>query len=425
MKSIVHYSLVFFWGAGILYAQDRPAVYLSKKEIEQQFLDNNLQLIAQKFAIELAQAEVIQAKLWPNPTFSVSEVNMWKNGSSETLPSLYGRHGQHQQIALEIEQLIETAGKRQKRIQLQQLYVKDQELSFQETLRELKFDLRQHLIDLQALQAEEQLIVTQLELFKNLSDGYEKQWKAGNVSEMDFVRIAAEKLNFESEITVLQAEKTAILQKINHYVSNPNPDLLVLTDDWELPQILLENQPFLLDTALENRNDFQLIQNQLQIGKQQLAVEKAEKVPNITISASYDRGGNIMRDFVGVGASIELPLFNRNQGNIKKAETVIAQTSKEIDRKELTIKTEVQKNIQQLRQLNTILQQQNSDFEKQLQNALEKYTRNFQNRNISVLEFVDFVATYLNNMKNLIEHKKRYLNTFEELQYNIGKDINI
>lgn len=423
MKSIIQYSLVFFLGSGILYAQDSPAVYLSKKEIEQQFLENNLQLIAQKFDIEQAEAEVMQARLWPNPTFNVSEVNMWKNSSSETLPYLYGRHGQHQQIALELEQLIETAGKRQKRIKLQQLHVKDQELAFQETLRELKFDLRQHLIDLQALQAEEQLISNQLELFKNLSDAYEKQWKAGNVSEMDFVRIAAEKLNFESEITVLQAEKTAIIQKINHYTSNSHTGYLVLTDHWELPPVPLENPQSLLNTAFENRNDFQLIQNQLQIGKQQLAVEKAEKVPNITIGVNYDRGGNIMRDFVGVSASIDLPLFNRNQGNIRKAETAITQTSKEIDLKELTITTEVQKNIQQLSQLNTILQKQNPDFEKQLQNALEKYTRNFQNRNISVLEFVDFVETYLNNMKNLIQHRKRYLNTFEELQYSIGKDI--
>lgn len=77
-------------------------------------LQHNGQLIAQKYQIAASDALIVQEKLWSNPTLSISEVNLWKNGTSETLPYLFGKYGQQQQVAVELEQLIETAGKRQK-----------------------------------------------------------------------------------------------------------------------------------------------------------------------------------------------------------------------------------------------------------------------------------------------------------------------
>ncbi len=47
-------------------------------DLENQFIQNNSQLLASKFNIDKAQAEIIQEKLWANPTLSISEVNLWK-----------------------------------------------------------------------------------------------------------------------------------------------------------------------------------------------------------------------------------------------------------------------------------------------------------------------------------------------------------
>ena len=86
------------------------------QEIETHFLQNNLSLIAKKYQISESEALLIQEKLLPNPSLAISEVNFWKNGSSEQMPYLFGKYGQTQQISLELEQLIETAGKRKKRV---------------------------------------------------------------------------------------------------------------------------------------------------------------------------------------------------------------------------------------------------------------------------------------------------------------------
>ena len=135
-----------------LFSQEAVESRLRKSEIEQVFLAHNLSLMAQRFHIQQADAAVLQAKLWPNPTISISEVNLWKNSSSESFPALIGHYGKYQQLAVELEQTIEMAGKRKKRVQLQLLEKENARLQFEELLRNLKYDLRSQCLELQILQ---------------------------------------------------------------------------------------------------------------------------------------------------------------------------------------------------------------------------------------------------------------------------------
>jgi len=413
----------FMMGTFHSLAQDGTSRALAKGEIEQQFLSTNLTLLAGKYQIEQARAAILQARLWPNPTFSISEVNLWRNNPAETMPPIVGKWGKHQQVSMELEQMIETAGKRQKRIQLERLNLKSKELEFEETLRNLKFDLRESIIELQALQVQETLYQSQFELFNNLSEVFYKHWKEGNVSEMEYVRIHSEMLSFQNELTEIRNDKLLRIQKIKTYINLDEDPLIVIADTLAIDRFVI---PQLLQwklDALENRADFRLASNQVEISRQQLAVEEAERKPNVQLSLGYDRGGNIMQDFVGIGASIDLPIFNRNQGNIKIARLDIEKSNAALTQNKLMIVNELDASVTRLAQLQSIIEKLGGQFENQLDQSLEKYTRNFQNRTISVLEFVDFVSSYLDNKKNLIDRKEQYLKTIEELQYVIGKDI--
>ena len=63
------------------------------KDLEGQFLKNNALLIANKYNIDKADVEIIQEKLWQNPTLSISEVNLWKTYAVEEQPYLIGKYG--------------------------------------------------------------------------------------------------------------------------------------------------------------------------------------------------------------------------------------------------------------------------------------------------------------------------------------------
>ncbi|MGE8242091.1 MAG: TolC family protein, partial [Sphingobacterium sp.] len=166
----IHITLVILLGLNSrLIAQEMPEKRLQKSEIEQVFLTHNLSLMAQRFQMKQAEAAVLQAKLWPNPKISIGEVNLWKNSSSEELPALIGNYGRYQQVEMELEQTIELAGKRKKRVQLQLLEKENAQLQFEELLRNLKYDLRSQCLELQVLQEKERLYSNQVGIFHKLA----------------------------------------------------------------------------------------------------------------------------------------------------------------------------------------------------------------------------------------------------------------
>ncbi len=405
-----------------LMAQEAEQNRLKKSEIEQVFLAHNLTLLAQRFHIQQAEAGMLQAKLWPNPKIEISEVNLWKNPSSETLPALIGHYGKNQQVALELEQTIELAGKRKKRIQLQLLEKENAKLQFEELLRNLKYDLRNKCIELQVLQERERLYSDQVTIFHKLAQSYQKQWKEGNVSEMDYLRIQSESIAFANKLSEIQQQKIEKMNAVAQYLGSKGQALSII-DTLGIPVFIGNKANEWKLMALDSRSDYKLIHNELKKSKAQLEIEKAERVPDLQVSLNYDRGGNIMRDFVGVGLAMDLPLFNRNQGNIKVAQLELEKNKVEIEQFRIDIEREIGFLAARLSNLESSLKATDQQFDGKLDIALERYVRNFQQQRLTIVEFIDFINNYMENKEAILERRANYLQYGEELAYLIGKDI--
>jgi len=405
-----------------LFSQEAVENRLRKAEIEQVFLAHNLTLMAQRFHMQQAEAAVLQAKLWPNPTISISEVNLWKNPSSESFPALIGNYGKYQQVAVELEQTIEMAGKRKKRVQLQLLEKENAQLQFEELLRNLKYDLRSQCLELQILQEKEKLYNSQVDIFQTLAKSYQNQWKEGNVSEMDYLRIQSESIAFGNKLNEIQQEKITKMNEVARYLGDKGT-ALTISDTIGIPHFLQGKKQEWKMMALDNRSDYKIIHNELKKSDAQLKIEKAERIPDLQVSMNYDRGGNIMRDFIGLGVAMDLPLFNRNQGNIKIAKLELEKNKVEIEQFRIDIEREIDFLSERLSNLETSLKTTDMGFDGKLDVALERYVRNFQQRRLTIVEFIDFINNYMENKESILERRAKYLQYKEELMYLIGKDI--
>lgn len=128
-------------------AQKSDTLRLSLVAAETIFLKENLLLIAEKLQIEQAEALLMQAKLWPNPSLNIEEVNLWASQRQlsyfgEELPPLIGNRGRNQQISIELEQLILTAGKRRKLMAIEEVSVDLSRQYFEDLLRNLRTEFR-------------------------------------------------------------------------------------------------------------------------------------------------------------------------------------------------------------------------------------------------------------------------------------------
>ena len=142
-----------------------------------------------------------------------------------------------------------------------------------------------------------------------------------------------------------------------------------------------------------------------------------------TLGINYDRGGNIMRDFIGLGVAMDLPLFNRNQRNIKIAKLELEKNKVEIEQFRIDIEREIDFLSERLSSLETSLKTTDIGFDGKLDVALERYVRNFQQRRLTIVEFIDFINNYMENKESILERRAKYLQYKEELMYLIGKDI--
>src|SRR5690606_33695397 len=147
-----------------------------------------------------------QERMWQNPVLSVEQINLWANSSSEQLAHLWGNYGNTQQISIDVEQLIETAGKRKKRVAIKQSEKQDAQLDFEELVRELKWELRNSCIDLQVVQLREQQCNHSVVFFSMLRDSYKKQSERQLIAKADFLRVQSELMRLKQEWIAVQDE---------------------------------------------------------------------------------------------------------------------------------------------------------------------------------------------------------------------------
>ena len=357
-------------------------IIFSRKNAETLFLQNNLSLIAEKLNIDIAQAQIIQAKVWPNPTFSLNEINLWRNTGSEELPAIWGNYGRYQEFGASLEQLVYTAGKRKKMIAIEQVGSDMAEEYYKNFLRNLKMEFRNNLSAMQYNQAKNVVYQKQLQSFQNLVKAYEIQVKQGNISQGDYIRLKASELEFLNEINAIKIENNALQSEMKKLLHLAPTTFIKIDQEDIIPDMTAVNNlniQKVIDEVENYRPDVKLAKLNEKYNQKKYDYQKALKTPDITLEASYDRGGNIMRNFFGLGFSIDLPVFDRNQGNIKAAQFSVEQSK--LNKEELlnSAQAEIFETYNNFKAVQKLYENQGADYQQKLDKMLESYLLSFKN----------------------------------------------
>lgn len=420
---LVFISSFIFFGS---FAQE-DTLRLSRREAEAMFLKENLLLMAEKMKISGAEALVQQAKLWPNPNFTLDQVNLWatrgQTGGQEVVPPLWGSFGRNRQFGAELEQLIETAGKRRKEVAIEQAGIEKAAAEFSDLLRELKLKLRNSMTGLQVAQERKLNEEARLSSVRSLGQAYQNQANQGNIPRNEAARLKALELEIRKELREIAESSFERQAELKQLLNLDPAGVLVLTDPLE-PD--MNGYKWLSADALINeadRPDLKLSRLEEAYYGKILALEQARRIPDLTLRAQYDRNGNTMLNFFGVGASIDLPLFNRNQGNIQHAGINIRRAQSLVQQQQHRVNTEIIQAQQALKNALDFYNGMEESYNNTLDELLDVYTRNFMNRNISMLEYLDFSDTYRNSKQIRIEAGKEVREQAEKLNYVLGKDL--
>lgn len=415
----------FFSIPVLAFSQQVDTLKLSLQEAEKIFLQNNLPLIIEKLNINQADARILQAKVWPNPQFTLEEVQLFVDGTTEEIPPLFGNFWRDRNVAAQLEQLVYTAGKRRKTIALEMRNKDLAETAFTDLLQALKTEFRQNMAELLYLQKVQGGYDFQLAEVNKLLKAQELQLKQGNISQVELYRLKALQISLQGEVNGLHEDITEKQMELKTLMFLEPKTYLVVADEniEESVQKLKQYNLQELITLSDNNAGLKATRDQIKISEAQLAIEKANKVPDLNLKVSYDRQGSVMRNFVGLGVSLDLPLFDRNKGNIKEAQfelekSVLTEKQKVSELNNTVFKkwTDLNKSIQ-------LYEKIDKDYLDKLEGMSQSIAKSFQQHHLSLLEFLDFFESFRESKEKYYESLKNIILKKEDLNYLIGGEL--
>ena len=163
---------------------------------------------------------------------------------------------------------------------------------------------------------------------------------------------------------------------------------------------------------------------QTQFHERELSYERSHRIPDLTVSAFFDRhdGAFDMPNFFGFGVSLDLPIFDRNQGNIRVARFSIDQANFLSQQQENIVRHEVVEAYQNFLMAHRLYERVNggASLASELDAMLDAQLRNLMLRNIGILEFLDFIETYKTSKHTILIARKNLTTAFQTLQYVVG-----
>lgn len=399
----------------VAHAQDTLRVTV--RQADSLFLKNNLTLLAERYQIDIAKAAEIQDRLWDNPNLSV-ELSAF-NPSRGWLD--VGGKGQK---FISLQQVISRAGKRRKQVALDVEATRKTELEFFELARTLKFDLRQLFFETYFLGKTLQLMDGQIATLASTVEAFDKEYGRNNVSLKEVVRLKALLFQLRNNYANILFEITENQRDLRVYF-NSEGYVLPVVDSLETERYHIGTQTpeALRELALLRRTDLKIAESAVKQAELNYNLQRALAKPNIEVGAVYDQASNYQNNYFGISASMDLPFFNRNQGNIRAAKTGISYFKTQQSAKRNSIFNEVNAAWNKVTVAENTYKSVEGRFTEQFSQLSKGIYDNFQKRNITLLEFIDFIETYNESIREFNRLQADRIKVYEELNFVVGEEL--
>lgn len=410
--------LLFLLLAGKMCAQ-QVAGTLTLKEAEQRFLERNLSLIAERYNIDMAQAQVLQAKLFENPVISL-EQNVYNR-----LNGKYFDFGKEGEAVVEIEQVIHLAGQRNKQVRLEKINKEIAEYQFEEVMRTLRQELNEKFVEVYFLSKSIAIYEKEVNSLQVLLGGMKIQQEKGNISLMEISRLESMLFSLRKEKNERENDLLTTRGELNLLLNLPEDTQVQLSLDEEvLQQLDLSQLSFAdLKVIINERPDQKIARSTVNASRANLKLQKSMAFPEFSVKGNYDRVGNFINDYFAIGVSLSVPIFNRNQGNIKAARFSIQQAGVQQEYAANRADMELFTAYTSLKKATQLYQSTNMDLERNFEKLITGVNENFTRKNISLLEFIDYYDSYKETCIQLYEIKKNVFLAMENLNTVVGQNV--
>jgi outer membrane protein, heavy metal efflux system len=282
-------------------------------------IGRNPTLAAEKNEIQAAEGDKISASKRLNPAFSLQFEDF-------PISAHPGSFFDVQEITSRVDYEIERGGRRRLRTESANQAMEAQKLMYQDKTRLLRLEVERAFY--RAILAQ-----SNLDASKSILDQVEHtiylnrvRFQQGDISALDLNRIEVEKLKFQDDLfqaeLALRNARSSLLALLNAADLSRDVDFIgELPVDYQNPEPgLPPRSPLdeLIRMAVNQRPDLAARLQEKRRANTETLLQRAITSPNITVGGGYKR--NLTENSVVFGVTIPLKLFNRNEGEIIRAD---------------------------------------------------------------------------------------------------------
>jgi outer membrane protein, heavy metal efflux system len=322
-------------GGSAQAADCQPVLTLA--DLERMALQANPTLPEAQAAIRAAEGRRVQAGLWPNPVVGYAGTDFSKRA--------FGEKSVHFAF---IEQSILLGGKLGKS---QRIFAQEKVLAQQEAVAQRYRVLNTvRMLFYEALGAQRR-VETRTELLRIAREAAgvtEQRFNVGQADRSDTDEIEIEAQRAQLDLIMAENRQDQVWRQLGAVIGDPflTPTCLVGDLEKGLPGL---NQDVALATLLGGSPELKHAQAAVQRALAAISRARAERIPDLFLRAGYGYNTELLETsdlgvtgrtgpegFVEIG--VRLPIFNRNQGNIRSAYAELEIAEREVRRVELALR---------------------------------------------------------------------------------------
>jgi outer membrane protein, heavy metal efflux system len=378
-------------------------------------LAHNHSIKATRTLILQNQAQEITANLRPNPTLG---------GDSQFVPffspqDFSGENlNETQQFDIGIGYLFERGHKRQRRLQAARDQTAVTRAQVTDAERTLAFNVGQQFVSVLLAESTLQFALEDLKGFQQTVDIGETQLKAGYIGQGDYLKIKLQLLQFQTDVSAARLARAQALVGLREFLGyNAVPaDFDVIGDLAYEP--LKANQADLQLKAMRQRPDFQAAELGITAARSQILLAKANA--KVDVNGTYDFTHVSGENTASIFVNFELPIFNRNQGEIARTGYALTQAQEQQEAVSDTVLSDVANAYEAVKSNDEVVQLYTSGYLKQAQDSRDISEYAYKRGAASLLDFLDAERSYRSIQLAYRQALASYMTALEQLKEAVG-----
>ncbi len=404
--------LVFFL-VGTCFNHAQGQVGLTLQKALQNARENNPFLKSQALNVGIAQADITTAGLRPNPVLNNQSLQLLQASRSAPGVNLMNRH--NQQIWWQLTKTFQLPAQRLNKIEFAG---KNAELSqnvLKDTERNLFLDVAMKWLDVWMLRKE----LDVLQMAKSNTDSLvlinRVRLKNQVITETDLVRteLLAGQYQMEMKSTVQDYRNELI--NLQTLLGEKTEVSIDTSDHFDAFSNLLN--PDTLANRSDDRTDMQMLKTAIQAADVNMKLQKSLALPQPELGLIYNPQNT--NPYFGFFATIDLPFFSRNQGEIQKSKIIKSQAEQDLFAKRMLVSSEIE-TAQKSYQINKKNVEDFTGLLAQAEKILSSVRYSYLRGGTSIVDLLEAHRSWLATRQQYYKTLQQYRQSYVRLLYVSG-----